>query len=157
MSRVAPRRLARIGLVLVAVSGCADSPTGPARAPRIQEVHSDLTTSAGTTVTLDGTVGVNPTNGIAVVSGTLTCETPASVDLTVKLSQAQKLRRVSTVVEATDITTIACTGNHFWSVALTPASGGFKAGDAAASVKTGAVAPPPVEATALVKLYWARK
>jgi hypothetical protein len=108
-------------------------------------------------VTLDGSAGVNPSTGVAVVSGTLSCASPASVTLNVALSQSQKLRRVTTVVQASDAITIDCTSKHFWSIALTSASGGFQAGEASASVTTDGTVGLPLQTSAGVKLYWARK
>ena len=158
MSRVPPRCLPRIGLMLFALWGCTESPVSPALRAETVVASADVGTSTTTSgVTLDGSDGVNPNTGVAVVSGTLSCATPASVTLNVGLSQSQKLRRVTTVVEASDAITIDCTGKHFWSVAVTATSGGFQAGEARASVATDGAVGLPLQTSSSVKLYWARK
>jgi hypothetical protein len=151
-------RWVRTGLALVALSGCTESPVGPAFGPQTLALNPDVVPVAiESAVTLDGSAGVNPITGVAVVSGTLSCASPASVTLNVALSQSQKLRRVTTVVQASDAITIDCTSKHFWSIALTSASGGFQAGEGAASVATDGTVGLPQQTSAGVKLYWARK
>ena len=150
--------LSRIGLALVAAYGCADSPTEP-RSPRNAAPPPGVALTVDEAlVTIDGSAGVNFSSGVAVFSGTAVCGF-GSVELTVTLSQSQKIRRVTTVVRASDAVTPIddCTTKRFWSVALTPESGGFTPGEATASVKTSGQYIVPTETTALVKLYWARK
>jgi hypothetical protein len=153
-----PSRLVRTGLALVALSGCTESPVGPAFGPQTLALNPDVVPVAiESAVTLDGSAGVNPNTGVAVVSGTLSCASPATVTLYVGLSQSQKLRRVTTVVQSSDAITIDCTSKEFWSIALTSPSGGFQAGEAAASVATDGSVGLPAQTSASVKLYWARK
>ena len=153
-----PSRWVRTGLALVALSGCTESPVGPAFGPQTLALNPEVVPLAiESAVTLDGSAGVSPSSGVAVISGTLSCATPAAVTLNVALSQSQKLRRVTTVVEASDAMTIDCTGKHYWSIALTSASGGFQAGEATASVTTDGTVGLPVQTSAGVRLYWARK
>src|SRR5215207_3218404 len=110
-------------------------------------------------IAVDVSVTVNPTTAIAVVSGTMTCGAPGQVGLEVTLSQKQKVGRVSAVVEATDVTTIDCSGTRYWSVALAPASGGFVTGSATASARTVSVPPSfaPATSSSAVRLYWGRR
>jgi spore coat protein U-like protein len=153
-----PSRWIRTGLAIVALSGCTESPVGPAFGPQMLVANPDVVPVAiESAVAVDGSAGVNPSSGVAVVSGTLSCASAASVTLNVALSQSQKLRRVTSVVEATDAITIDCTGKHFWSVALTAVSGGFQAGDAGAVVTTDGSVGLPLQTSAGVKLYWARR
>ena len=151
-------RWVRTGLALVALSGCTESPVGPAFGPQTLALNPDAVPVAiESAVTLDGSAGVNPNTGVAVVSGTVSCASPATVTLNVALSQSQKLRRVTTVVQGSDAFTIYCESKRVWSMALTAPSGGFQAGDATATVTTDGSGGLPVETSAGVKLYWARK
>lgn len=110
-------------------------------------------------LTIDASMSVGPSNGIAVVSGSIKCSAPGPVELEVKLSQPQKVGRVSTVIEASDLTTVDCDGTRYWSVSLKPASGGFQNGVATADVKTGKIDPwvAPTATSSAVKLFWGRK
>jgi hypothetical protein len=110
-------------------------------------------------LTISNSSIVSSKTGVAVVSGSVTCSAPTPVQLSVDLSQLQKLKRATVTLEASDVTTVACAGTTFWSIALTPASGGFEAGDATAIVKTINVAPGvnPSVATASVNLSWQKK
>jgi len=154
-----PSGWVRTGLALVALSGCTESPVGPAFGPQRLAANPDVVPVAiESALTLDGSAGVNPATGVAVVSGTMICATAANVTLGLKLSQSQKLRRVTTVVEAADFSTVGCADTkRFWSVALRPLSGGFQAGDATLSVTTDGSGGLPLETSAPVKLYWGRK
>jgi hypothetical protein len=102
---------------------------------------------------------VTPNTGVAFVSGRVTCPVPATLTIEVKLRQTQKIARVNTVIEATAQTQVTCGGTKAWSVALTPASGGFRSGSGTVTAKT--VSGPnylkTAEATRTVKLAWARK
>ena len=108
---------------------------------------------------IDASVTVNPKSGIAVVSGTIACDTQVPVELEVRLAQPQKVGRVSTTIQATDLVTVDCIGTKYWSVALAPASGGFQTGAATATVRTTNTDKwfAPATATKAVKLYWGRK
>jgi large repetitive protein len=111
------------------------------------------------TLTVDPTVNVNPNTGIAVVSGKITCEEPGPVELEARLSQTQKVGRVSALMQATDVTTVDCTGTRFWSMALKPASGGFRSGTGTATARTRNTPTwvAPATTASAVKLYWGRK
>ena len=108
---------------------------------------------------IDASATVNPKSGIAVVSGTISCGTQTPAELEIRLAQPQKVGRVSTTIQATDLVTVDCVGKKYWSVALAPASGGFQTGAATATVSTTKLDKwyQPATATKTVKLYWGRK
>lgn len=107
---------------------------------------------------MDGGGTVSKT-GTAFVTGTITCQAPATLTVRVTARQQQKLRKVNTVVEATGEAAVTCGGVTPWAVALAPATGGFRNGNLTASARTvdGPVYLREAEATRTVKLAWARK
>lgn len=105
-------------------------------------------------LTINGGGIVYSTTGVAVVSGSIKCSSPVPVQLSVDLSQPQKVKHGTVTLEASDVATVECAGTTLWSIALTPATGGFEAGSATALVETIDVGPgvKPSTATASVKL-----
>jgi hypothetical protein len=113
------------------------------------------------TIALDAGGTVHPGTGVAYISGTLTCAVPATLTLRVSLAQQQK-GRVKSTIEASDLVTVNCVGSKAWSIALTPATGGFDNSTATVSAETLPVPPEtpwldPVAAARNVKMSWARK
>jgi hypothetical protein len=108
------------------------------------------------TIAIDANGTVNPSTGAALITGTVTCSAPVSIQLQVGLAQDQKVRRATTTVQASDVTTIACVTSKPWSIILTPSSGAFV--NSAASATANTVNPSgqivPVSAAATVKLFW---
>jgi len=108
------------------------------------------------TIAIDANGTVNPNTGAALITGTVTCSAPVSVQLQVGLAQDQKVRRATTTVQASDVTTIACASSKPWSIILTPSNGAFV--NSAASATATTVNPSgqiiPVSAAATVKLFW---
>ena len=75
----------------------------------------------------------------AMIGGTVSCSRAASVDLTVTLTQVQAK---GVTVASTVTVPVSCTAPSVsWSLAMSPASGGFKAGSASATVSMGACEP----------------
>lgn len=113
-----------------------------------------------TPLAVDGSVVVNSTTGVAVVTGNFGCSEPASVLLHVTLSEPQKVGKVPAVVTATDSVPITCTsGSKAWSIALTPPTGAFSNGNGSVTASTDHVSQYvlPVSTTVPVKLYWGHK
>lgn len=107
-----------------------------------------------------GSVTVNPNNGVAVMTGSVSCPDNAPFDLHVGLVQPQKAGRVNTIVQATATVSINCANPlEHWSAALVPATGGFRNGTATANVATANtgvwIAPGAVSKS--VKLFWGHK
>jgi len=111
-----------------------------------------------TPITIDPSVAVNPSTGVAIVTGTVTC---GSVDLTleVELSQPQKSGRATVTAKAGGFVNLSCTGVKAWSISLLPQTGAFINGPGTVVAKTQPPAPFYAQATAeaAVKLYWGRK
>jgi hypothetical protein len=112
-----------------------------------------------TPITIAEGVAVNPSNGVAIVTGTLSCTAPITIPLHVELSQPQKSGRATVTAKAAGDITVSCTNVKAWSISLVPPTGTFINGPGSTSAKT---TPPgssvaPASATAAVKLYWARK
>jgi hypothetical protein len=97
--------------------------------------------------------------GVAVLSGTITCPAPATVTIQATLRQSQKAGKVNTTVEASAETAIACGGTRPWSVALAPATGGFRNGSGTVTARTtaGPAYLLTAETSRSVKLVWGRK
>jgi hypothetical protein len=115
---------------------------------------------ATVSLTVDASAAVNPNNGVAVVTGSLTCSEPLSVQLQVALRQEQKVGRVSAVVQASDASLISCSGTRFWSIALTPPTGAFKIGTGVVTAQTPTDFPNYVigaSAEQTVKMFWGHK
>jgi hypothetical protein len=101
----------------------------------------------------------DPNTGVAIVSGTITCPAPATVTIGATLRQSQKVGKVNTTVEASAETAVVCGGTRPWSVALAPATGGFKNGTGTVTARTtaGPAYLRTAEASRAVKLVWGRK
>ncbi len=110
-------------------------------------------------IKLDASAAVNSNTGVAVVTGTLTCSKPLSVELSVSLRQQQKIGRVNAVAQASDVTVVNCLGSKAWSIALAPSSGGFKNGVGSITAQTTNTVPgvTPGAAAATVKMFWGHK
>jgi hypothetical protein len=108
---------------------------------------------------VDASGTINPNTGVAIVSGTITCPAPATVTIAATLRQSQKVGKVNTTVEASAETAAVCGGTRPWSVALAPATGGFKNGTGTVTVRTtaGPAYLRTAEASRAVKLVWGRK
>ena len=110
-------------------------------------------------LTVGPNVAANPKTGAVTVSGTIACTVPTTVALNVALSQTQKIAgRFSTIVQAAATTNVNCTGNSSWTAVLTPASGKFEVGAAAATASTATVTGGflPATAAAPVKVFVAK-
>jgi hypothetical protein len=112
-----------------------------------------------TPIAIDDGVAVNPSSGVAIVTGTLSCTAPIMIPLHVELSQPQKSGRATVTAKASGDITVSCTTVKAWSISLVPPTGTFINGPGTASAKT---TPPgssvaPASANAAVKLYWGRK
>jgi predicted outer membrane repeat protein len=107
---------------------------------------------------LEASGTVNPNTGVATVTGTLTCTSPASVPLQVDLVQEQK-GRVKPIVEASGVSIVECYDSHAWSIELTPSTGGFQNGAANVSARTLPVTPwlEPAAAARSIRLFWGPK
>jgi hypothetical protein len=156
-------------LVIVVAAACTDASlaTGP-RVPRSQWLHDstrgvpsavELTDLIATPISIDNGVTVNPNNGVAVVTGTLSCTAPTSVTLHVELTQSQKHGKATSVAQATVETTIDCTGPKAWAMSLAPPTGGFESGSAMVTATTVNVGPlvEPATVTRTVKMSWGHK
>ena len=108
---------------------------------------------------LDASVVVNSTSGVAAVTGTLTCSTPMAATVRVNLSQAQKVGKVNSTVQATADVAVNCTSSHAFAVALTPATGAFKNGTGTVSASTVNTnnTTIPSSGTQVVKMVWGHK
>jgi hypothetical protein len=112
------------------------------------------------TIVVDGSVNVNPKNGVAVVTGSVTCSTTESFDLELDLTQNQKARRAPAVVQASASTPVTCDASpQYWSAAMAPSNGSFQNGSATATVASAntAVWVKPSTVTKAVKLFWGHK
>jgi len=117
--------------------------------------------TGGTTVTLtiDPGARVNATTGSATVSGTIQCSQSATFGLRVVLVQTQKAGRDVADVRGSATVPVPCPTTLLrWTVILTPTSGAFQTGSAAASAETVAIPAgvTPAAASATVKLRRAR-
>jgi hypothetical protein len=101
---------------------------------------------------------ISPT-GVAIVSGTITCPAPATITIQATLRQSQKVGKVNTTVEATGTTPVVCAGTRPWSMALAPATGGFKSGNGTVTARTssGPAYLRTAETSRVVKFVWGRK
>jgi len=110
-------------------------------------------------VTVDASISVNPNNGIAVVTGSMTCPLPGPVTLRATVGQPQKSGRVSIEVTASASTVVECTGTTPWAVLLAPINGAFTNGTGSASVMLESTDPMPLPASLdkSVKLHWGHK
>lgn len=86
-------------------------------------------------MSIDGGGLVNLETGAAVISGTVTCPTLVALTLHVSLTQPQKLRKVPTTAGTEGDVPVTCSGISTWAIALTPRSGTFENGVAAAVAK----------------------
>ena len=109
-----------------------------------------------TPLSIDGSVAVNPSTGVAVVTGIISCPEAISLTIHVALSQPQKTGRVNTTVSAADDLILTCNGTKAWGIALTPATGGFQNGSGSVKASTTNRAPYvlPASASASVKMFW---
>ena len=114
-------------------------------------------TTGGTTValTIDPGARVDATTGSATVSGTIQCSRSATFGLSVELDQTQKAGRNVAHVRGSGTLPVPCPTTLLrWAVILTPTSGAFESGSAAASAETFAIPAgvTPAAASATVKL-----
>jgi hypothetical protein len=111
------------------------------------------------TLAVDPSPVVNPTTGVAIVSGTISCSAPATIPLEIALSQVQKSKRVTSTVQASGSMTVDCTGTMFWSASMAAASGAFVNGVASVTVKSVNTGKSviPAAVTGPVKLFWSHK
>jgi hypothetical protein len=109
-----------------------------------------------TPLSIDGSAAVNPSTGVATVSGTISCPESISLTIHVALSEAQKAGRVNTTVSAADDVTLTCNGKKAWSIALTPAVGAFQTGTGTvkASTTNRPVYVTAASASGSVKMFW---
>jgi len=120
----------------------------------------EFTTPTSVTLTIDGGVAVNQSNGWAVVTGTVTCSRNESFSVAVQLEQQQKSGKTKTTVDAAAIVPVDCaTTPRPWIASMILTSGEFTTGTALAKAQT--VYTPkwvtPTGAESAVKLYWARR
>ena len=96
---------------------------------------TDFTT---VTFTTDANATVRPTNGTAVITGTVKCSRAGDqFSVRVQLNQEQKVGNTTTVVRGNGDTPVTCTtAAQPWSVTVTPWSSAFIVGNAAASAHT---------------------
>jgi hypothetical protein len=113
------------------------------------------------TLKTDASVVVNPTTGVAVVTGMFTCSADGgAVTLKVSLHQPTKVGRVNTSVDATGTTSVVCHGTTPWSIALQPATGAFGVGMGTVDAQTINLQPGIRGSSTLgapVKLFWGHK
>jgi hypothetical protein len=109
-----------------------------------------------TPLTIDASAAVNPSTGVAVVTGTISCPDAISLTIHVALSEAQKAGRVNTTVSAADDVTLTCNGKKAWSVALTPTVGAFQTGTGAVTANTTnrPVYVNAASASGSVRMFW---
>ena len=74
-------------------------------------------------ITVDPTVAVSPSTGVAIVTGSMTCSKPAPVPLDATLTQTQRNARTTVVANATASMVVSCTGTKVWSLSLAAADG----------------------------------
>jgi hypothetical protein len=113
-----------------------------------------------TTLTTDATVTVNPTTGVAVVTGTFSCTGPQRVEVLVSLSEPVKGGRVNTTVTASGVTIVDCVLKKLWSIALKPVSGAFSVGDGKVTAGTVDLPRNVLGSSVLeapVKMFWGHK
>jgi hypothetical protein len=104
-------------------------------------------------ITASGTV--NKTTGAAIISGSITCSTPGTVQLGVALRQEQKQRSITRTVVGSATFSVSCSGATAWAVAVTGSNGVFLNGSAHAAVET-LNAAAPVAASRSVQLFWSK-
>jgi len=112
------------------------------------------------TLVIDGSSSVNPTTGVAIVSGSIMCSDDESFDVQINLQQTQKTGRVTALVQAATTIAITCdTALQYWSAALAAASGAFRNGTASATVATANTQAwvTPVAISKPVKLFWGHR
>ena len=112
------------------------------------------------TLTIDGGAAAIQNSGWATATGTVTCSRVESMELAVKLTQAQKTGRGTVNVDAATTIPLDCSPTpRPWSASMVPSSGAFQVGYAAADAQTvnvpGWVAP--ATASRQVKIYWSKK
>jgi hypothetical protein len=146
-----------------AVQACASTPVDQRYVTRPQGTHCDIGAFefegfVTPPLAVDASGTITPA-GVAVLSGTITCPAPATVTIQATLRQSQKAGKVNTTVEASAETAIACGGTRPWSVALAPATGGFRNGSGTVTARTtaGPAYLLTAETSRSVKLVWGRK
>jgi hypothetical protein len=108
-------------------------------------------------LTIDPSATVNPGTGAATVTGSLTCSLPLDVELSVEVTQMQKVRRVPVARTGSATTVVPCTGSGTWSLVVPPPAG-FAFVNGEATVVADAVNSDNAgTATGTVRLFWARK
>jgi len=120
----------------------------------IGSVEAEQSGGNSGTLTLASSGIVSPTTGAATVTGTLSCASATSVNLSVTLSQLQKTKKVPTTISGTNSISFNCNGTTPWSIAIPPSGGVFINGTASASAQTD---HPAASATGGVKLFWGKK
>ncbi|HEX6049594.1 MAG TPA: choice-of-anchor Q domain-containing protein [Gemmatimonadaceae bacterium] len=111
------------------------------------------------TITIDPSGTVNSRTGVAIVSGTVACSRPTPLALAVSISQARKVGKVNTTVEASGVVQVQCGVQAAWATALTPATGAFGNSPASVTVSTADVPNDvlPASTSSTVKMGWSRK
>ena len=147
-----------------AVQACASTPVDQRYVARPQGSYCDIgafefTGFVTPPLAVDASGTINPNSGVAIVSGTITCPAPATVTIQTTLRQSRKVGKVNTTVEASAETGVVCGGTRPWSVALAPATGGFKNGTGTVTARTtsGPAYLRTAETSRSVKLVWGRK
>jgi Right handed beta helix region len=109
------------------------------------------------TLTIGPSGTVNPKTGVATVSGSMTCSLPLAVELQIKLTQLQMVRRVPIPKESTATATVACTSAGTWTVAVVPPSGSAFLNGTATVEAEAQNSDSPSATSRSVRLFWAKK
>ncbi len=119
----------------------------------------DVPITATFAVNASGTVNV--TTGVAVVSGTVTCSRPTTVELEVSAVQLQKAGKISTTIQASSSVPVACgPATKAWAAALTPPTGAFSNAPMTVTAglsATNAFTTAPTVTRAGVKMSWSKR
>jgi hypothetical protein len=100
---------------------------------------------------------VDPNTGAATITGNLTCSSALEVQLSLELTQVQKVRRVPVPRTSSASGLVPCGSSAAWSLVVPPPTGSAFVNGEATAVADAVNSDNAGSATQTVRLFWARK